>query len=174
MRLSTHRRLGDLRAAAGTEFGKLVQKLLGVAFLEAGATRLVDRAVQGVDLEVTLPGGRRLALEVKTTEGDEVKFGKKDLDGLEGRRGEGFEPHLAVLGPHLLDEWLVVPLLQGEIAVNAELPVLSLRAWRDPALSALVAGPFEEAVASHAAAAQRGGQQALNELLRAYRAYVPA
>lgn len=174
MRLSTHRRLGDLRAAAGTEYGKLVQKLLAAAFLEAGATRLVDRAVQGVDLEVTLPGGRRLALEVKTTEGDQVKFGKKDLEGLEGRRGEGFEPHVAVLGPHLLDEWVIVPLVEGEVAVGADVPVLSLRAWRDPALSTLVARPFEEAVASHAATAQRGGQQALNAVLRRYPAYVPA
>ncbi len=56
MRLDVHRRLRDLSDKTGKEYGKLVQKLLAIAFLEAEAESVTDRCVQGIDLDVTLHG----------------------------------------------------------------------------------------------------------------------
>jgi hypothetical protein len=55
------------RASTQKEYGKLVQKLLAIALLGAGADSLTDRSTQGIDLEATIRGKRR-AIEVKTTE----------------------------------------------------------------------------------------------------------
>ncbi len=59
MKLEVHQRLSELSAAAGKEYGKLVQKLLAIALLDAGAESLTDRSTQGIDLEATIKGKRR-------------------------------------------------------------------------------------------------------------------
>ena len=52
MRLDVHRRLRDLSDKTGKEYGKLVLKLLAIAFLEAEAESVTDRCVQGIDLRL--------------------------------------------------------------------------------------------------------------------------
>jgi len=174
MRLEVHRRLAELRAAVGMDYGKCVQKLLGLAFLEAGALRLTDRSIQGIDLEVTLADRRRLALEVKTTEAEAIRLGDKDLEGLEARRAEGFQPFLAALGPNRLDDWIFARVHPGELRAKESYAPLLLRAWRDRELEAVVASTFPAVVLAHAAAAAVGRQSALNALLERYPAYARA
>jgi hypothetical protein len=174
MRLEAHRSLARLREAVGMDHGKCVQKLLALAFLEAGATRVTDRGVQGIDLEVTLADGRRVALEVKTTEGEAVSLGPKDLEGLESRRAEGFAPYVAVLGPHLLDDWVFARVAPGEIRPKEAYAPTALRAYRDRALERVVATTFPAVVVAHASAAAEGGQAALNALLEAHRGFARA
>ena len=174
MRLDVHRRLGEIAAAQGKGYGKLVQKLLAIAFLDAGAERVTERSVQGIDLEVTLAGGRRIALEVKTSEpgaSGDVQFGKKDLQGLVARAEEGYEPYFAVLGNRLLDDWVLAHHLPGELEPNNAYSPTRLRPYRDPELETLVAEAFAEAVGRHAGRAAEGGQGALDEVLRGYDAF---
>lgn len=173
MRLEVHRRLADLSEAAGKEYGKLVQKLLAVAFLEAGAGAVTDRSTQGIDLEVELDGAA-LALEVKTTEGGALRFGKKDLDGLAAREAGGARAYLAVLGPGLLDEWTLARFHRGELRPSQSYSLTELRPYRDGALERRVRETFPAAVLAHAAAAARGGQRALDEVLARYPGYRPA
>jgi hypothetical protein len=167
MRLDAHRRLRALAEAQGAEYGKLVQKLLALAFLEVGAT-VTDRAVQGVDLEVVLGDGRRVALEVKTTVGGEVTLAGKDLAGLRSREREGYEPFVAALGPGLLDEWIFARARLADWQGGVRLSLLALRPHRDRALEETVSAAFAEAVARHAPRAMTGGQAALNEAIRAH------
>ncbi len=174
MRLEVHRRLAELAEAQGLEHGKLVQKLLALAFLEAGAARVTERSTQGIDLEVTLADGRRVALEVKTTQGDALTLGAKDLEGLRARRDEGFVPYVAVLGPHLLDAWIFARFTDGELQPKQSYAPLLLRALRDRALEAVVADTFPAAVLAHGATAASGGQGALAALLRRHKAYALA
>lgn len=174
MRLEAHRRLREIAEAQGLEHGKLVQKLLALAFLEAGAVRVTDRSTQGIDLEVTLSDGRRAALEVKTTQGDTLSLGAKDLEGLRSRLGEGFVPYVAVLGPHLLDEWIFARWTDGEIRPAQAYPPLLLRALRDRSLEQVVAAAFPAVVIAHGAAAAKGGQGALGALLRKHKAFALA
>ena len=174
MKLYVHRRLAEIGAAQGKGYGKLVQKLLAIAFLEAGAQRVTERGVQGIDLEVALADGRQLALEVKTSEPGapgSVAFGTKDIQGLDARAEEGYVPYFAVLGNRLLDDWILAHHEPGELAPGASYSPTRLRPYRDRALERLVAAPFEEAVARYAGRAAEGGQGALDEVLRGYDAF---
>ena len=173
MKLQVHRRLAEIAAAQDKAYGKLVQKLLAIAVLEAGATRATERGVQGIDLEIRLDD-RKIALEVKTSEPGapgEVKLGAKDIQGLIARAEEGFETYVAVLGNRLLDDWVLARHAPGEIVPNATFSPTRLRPFRDRALEARIAGPFAEAVIRHARRAVEGGQGALDEILRGYDAY---
>ena len=164
------------------EYGQLVQKLLALAFLEAGATRVTERSTQGIDLEVELADGRRAALEVKTSMAREgqmtgtstVAFGKKDVAGLVAREAEGYEPYLAVLGAGLLDDWIFARYRAGELRAPASCSPTRLRAYRDLALEQLVKDTFVDAVMRHATTAIEGGQGALDEVLGAHPAYSTA
>ena len=174
MKLDVHRRLGEIATAQGKGYGKLVQKLLAIAFLEAGAEYVTERSVQGIDLEIGLAAGRRIAMEVKTSEPGapgEVSFGKKDIQGLVAHLEKGFLPYFGVLGNRLLDDWIFAAYQPGEIRSDAKYSPTHLRPYRDPDLEALVAATFPEAVVRHARRAEEGGQGALDEILHGYDAF---
>lgn len=169
MKLEVHRRLSSLSAETDKEYGKLIQKLLAIAFLEAGAQSVTDRSTQGIDLEVDISGVPR-ALEVKTTEGGLVRLAKKDLDGLAAREQEGARAYVAVLGMRLLDEWTFARFFRGELQPAQSLSVTQLRPYRDADLERAVTDTFPAAVLEHALVASRG-QRALDEVLRRYSRY---
>jgi hypothetical protein len=166
-----HRRLRDLSERRGKEYGKLVQKLLAIAFAEAGARTITERGTQGIDLEIDLGDGRMLAVEVKTAQTGVVSFGKKDIEGLASQRGKGREPYFACLGSALLDEWIFARCFAGEIREKRDYPLTQLRAYRDRALESIVRETFSAAVVAHAAAAGEGGQGALDAVLKGYPCY---
>ena len=170
MRLDVHRRLRDLSDKTGKEYGKLVQKLLAIAFLEAEAESVTDRCVQGIDLEVTLHG-RMYAFEVKTSERGPVKFGKKDLQGLEARLDEGAEAYAAVLGAGLLDEWIFARFQAGELQTSRAYSPLQLRPYRNRELEGEIRAAFCEAVMKHAREAEINMQRGLNSVLEGYAAF---
>ena len=174
MKQDVRRRLQEISQAKGQEYGKIVQKLLAIAFCEAGAARLTDRSTQGIDLEVTLAGGRKLALEVKTSQSEKVVFGKKDIKGLCGRKSEGLTPYLALLGPRALDEWIFARFVEGEILPDRCYALTALRAYRDAKLEELVRDAFGAAVVTHATAAIEGGQGALDAVIRRYECFASA
>jgi len=128
---------------------------LAIAFCEAGATRVSERSIQGIDLEVVLTDVK-VALEVKTAQSDKVRFGKKDIDGLDARRTEGFTPYFAVLGPGLLDEWVFAQCFSAEIQAQRDYSIFQLRAYRDTALEATVSATFPAAVSKYSVVAAQG------------------
>ena len=170
MRPDVHRRLLELSEATGQQYGKLAQKLLAIAFLDAGAEELTDRGIQGIDLEVTL-SGRRLAIEVKTSETESIQLTAKDLEGLAARASTGAAAYLAVLGGRLLDDWTFARFHYGELSAARTWSVTALRPYRDRTLEMTVGETFPNAVLVHTAAALRGGQRALDDVLRGYDAY---
>ena len=174
MRIEVHRRLRDLAERSGQEYGKLVQKLLAIALCEYGATRLTERSTQGIDLEVELPDGRALALEVKTTITGEVTFGRKDIQGLEARAAQGLTPYFAVLGLRLVDDWVLARYHPGEVQPDRAYSPTRLRAYRDAPLERLVGPRFDDVVTRYGQAAIEGGQAALDRLLHGYACYAPA
>ncbi len=170
MKLEVHERLSGLSASAGKEYGKLVQKLLAIAFLEAGAESLTDRSTQGIDLELVLKGKSR-AIEVKTSESGAVSLGKKDLEGLAAREDGGAKAYIAVLGNRFLDEWTLARFYRGELQPSQSYSITQLRPYRDHELERAIAKTFPEAVLKHADAAASRGQSALDEVLTGYPAY---
>jgi len=170
VKLEVHQRLTELSESSGKEYGKLVQKLLAIALLEAGAESVTDRCTQGIDLEATL-GGVRRAIEIKTTESGQVSLGRKDLEGLAARAAEGARAYVAALGNRFLDEWTFARFHAGELQPSQGYSITQLRTYRDAELERVVAKPFAEAVLAHTDAALRGGQHALEAVLASHAQY---
>ena len=168
MKYEVHRRLEDLSQESDKEYGKLIQKLLAIAFCKAGVVRLVERSTQGIDLEVTLPDERRIALEVKTAQDQSVKFGKKDLDGLASQTEAGLDPYFALLGSQLLDEWILARYYDGEIKPNQQYRLTQLRAYRDRELEDSIRDYFDEAVIQCTKLPATKRQAALDKVLRTF------
>ena len=97
------------------EFGKIVQKLLALTFVDLGFQLAEERAVQGVDIDIVKGEGKekdKLSFEVKTGQGSQVSVGDKDIDGLNSRRDiDQYDIYFAFLfRPHYLGEgWIIVP-----------------------------------------------------------------
>lgn len=170
MKLEVHKRLSELSTVSGKEYGKLVQKLLALALLEAGAETLTDRCTQGIDLEITFRGKKR-AIEIKTSESGAIALGKKDLEGLAAREKDGMRSYVAALGHRFLDEWTFARFHPGELQPSQSYSITQMRPYRDRELERAVAKPFADAVLQHADAALRGGQGALDEVLTSHPAY---
>ena len=167
MRPQIRRQLDTLGQRTGKEYGKLVQKLLAIAFLETDAKDLVEKSIQGTDLQLTLAGTRH-AFEVKTSEGKDISLGKKDLAGLTGHVERGDEVFVAVLFGGLLDDWLFARFHPGELPASKKLSAFQLRPFRDRTLEARIAPAFEDAVERYAELATTERQLGLDRVLAGY------
>jgi len=151
-----HRRHGP------REFGKICQKLLAVACRLAGFEHVVERGVQGVDLDVALLT-ERYATEVKTTEKDSVAFQQKDAEGLASRRQDGYQPLLAVLRLSPFSDWHLVSI---EHLRTGNLLIASLRPYRRRNLEERLTPRFDEGLAAHFDGAWTDSQSYLDRVLR--------
>jgi hypothetical protein len=145
------------------QFGKVAQKFLALAFQLAGFTHVVERGVQGVDVDAAGGPEERYATEVRTTILDFVPFQKKDADGLASRRQDGYQSRLAVLQLRPLSDWYLVhtdSLRVGRLLID------SLRAHRDRELEIRLRPCFDAALDSHFDGAFAGGQGYLDAILR--------
>lgn len=131
VKYEAYRHLKKLWQESDKEYGKLIQKFLAIAFCKADAARLIERSTQGIDLEITLRDQRRIAIEVKTTKGQSVKFGEKDLNGLTSQDKDGLDTYFALLGSQLLDEWILARYYPGEMKKDRQYRLTQLRAYRD-------------------------------------------
>jgi hypothetical protein len=167
MRPKTHQALQNLRSKAGKEYGKLIQKLLAIALLETDVEALVERSIQGIDLDVRI-AGRAYAFEVKTSEGDDISLARKDLDGLERQRREGAQAYIAMLPGGRLGEWIFARYNPGELATGRKLSSFQLRPYRDRELEQRVHSAFEAVVEQHVAVAASDGQSGLDRVLEQF------
>lgn len=92
------------------EFGKICQKILAIALIEAGYSCVAEseRGVQGVDIGEVEKGDEKYSIEVKTTKTDYINYKKKDKDGLQYKKEQGYQPILAVLKLDRFTEWFFV------------------------------------------------------------------
>jgi hypothetical protein len=156
--------LKDLHARHGPrEFGKIVQKLLAIAIQHAGFSRIVERGVQGVDVDAAADTLERYAAEVKTTIKNAVFFGSKDLEGLSARQHDGYQPMLAVLRLAPLSELFLV---HAATLRCGRLPIASLRPFRCRELENRIEPCFRRAVCEHFEGALTGSQFYLDRVLR--------
>jgi len=170
MNTNTFQRLRQIRDKFGPGiFGKIAQKLLALAFYEAGFHHFVERGVQGVDIDAASEEGAHYTLEVKTTEGHSVPVSKENVGALKDRAKDGYIPLLAVLRMQMFEDWLfaAVPLerLQpGSVALSR------LRSYRLSGLEASIRPKFEQVVNEHWSSVLARGEQYLIETLAQKRA----
>lgn len=108
MKTATYLRLARLHARHGPrEFGKIVQKLVALAFRHGGCMHVVERGVQGVDVDVAW-SDEKYSVEIKTTRTSHVVYQTKDLVGLQRRGQDGYRPLVGVLRLGALSDWYLV------------------------------------------------------------------
>lgn len=160
---ATYNSLSRLHKRFGArEFGKLAQKFLAIGYHHAGLPHVVERGVQGVDVDAA-DGTTKYATEVKTTLGDAVVFQLKDANGLCARQADGYEPLLGVLRLSPLSDWLLVDAAQLEVG---RLPLDRLRPYRRHQLEERIRPQFAIVVEEHAEGTMTGAQAYLDGVLR--------
>lgn len=171
----TKDRVFECLVALGTrhgprERGKICQKLLAIALGAAGCTKITERGVQGVDVDVCSADGQKYTIEVKTTKSDFVPLGQKDVIGLRQRaQTDGYLPVLGVLRIGLFSEWYLArvdSLKAGRILID------SLRPHRIRHLESIIQPEFDKAICEHFEGALKNSQSYLDEILRGQNIFV--
>jgi hypothetical protein len=148
MRTATYFRLTRLHACHGArEFGKICQKLVALAFRHGGFTHVVERGVQGVDVDAAREMDK-YAAEIKTTTGSRVVYQSKDAAGLASRCQDGYRPLLGVLRLSALSDWYLVDATRihpGALEIDALRPYRchNLEAFLRPNFDCMVEQCFE-------------------------------
>jgi hypothetical protein len=156
--------LQNLHAQHGPrEFGKIVQKLLAITFQLAGFHRIVERGVQGVDVDAVGSSDERYATEVKTTQKHAVRYANKDRIGLAARQQDGYQPLLAVLRLTPLSDLMLVHTASLRCG---QLRKASLQPHRFHDLEGRLRPCFALAVRDHFEGAYTGSQYYLDGVLR--------
>jgi hypothetical protein len=164
MNTHTYRRLRTLHDKHGPrEFGKISQKLVALAFRIGGCDHVVERGVQGVDIDAGW-GPDKYATEIKTTESDSVLFAEKDAAGLAARQRDGYHPLLGMLRLTPLSEWLFVEAAHLKTGL---LTIELLRCRRHQSLNERLRPFFDTVVEKHFSATMDGAQAYLDRILRA-------
>lgn len=156
------RKLRD-RFGAGP-FGKIAQKLLALSLSEVGFTHIVERSVEGVDIDAAGEMGK-LALEVKTTEGTSVSLSSENVAGLQARVKDGYIPVIAALRLAPLERWICARVPLKELSPG-QVTLFHLRAYRMREIEDLLTPAFQQVVKEHYQGASEGGQQYLDEQLK--------
>lgn len=163
MRCATYEWLMLLHGRFGPrEFGKLSQKLLAITYRRAGFGHVVERGVQGVDVDAAR-GKVKFATEVKTTINDSIVILPKDVAGLAVRQADGYVPLLGVLRLSPLSDWF---LAEAEHLKAGCLTLDKLRPYRQRDLEGQLCPHFATVVEEHADAALEGAQAYLDGVLR--------
>jgi hypothetical protein len=152
-----HRRHGP------KEFGKICQKFVAIAYCEAGYAHVVERGVQGVDIDAANGSLEKYALEIKTTVMDSIEFKRKDLDGLMSRCQDGYLPLLGVLRLGPLSDWQLAE--SGNLRVG-RLCIEGLRPYRRMDLEAIIKPILDTVVEQHFEDTLTGSQAYLDRVLR--------
>ena len=164
MKTETYERLKGLYDKYGPqEFGKLCQKLLALSFQRGGYSHIVERGVQGVDVDAAKEGGEKYSLEVKTTITSLISFEQKDVDGLKKRIEDGYQSLLAVLRFTRFSNWLFA---KADAIKAGNILIDSLRPYRCRDLEEYIYPFFERVVEEHFYGAMNEGQKYLDSVLR--------
>jgi Holliday junction resolvase len=170
MKTESYERLQKLHSKYGPqEFGKLCQKLLAITFQMAGFGHIVERGVQGVDVDAAREGGAKYAIEVKTTVTKSIDFQQKDADGLCKRKEDGYQPVLAVLRLVRFSDWIFA---NAETIKPGSIYIDSLRVHRLRELEEAICPLFEEAIKEHYDGVIREAQRYLDSILQQKRVEV--
>lgn len=148
MDTATFDMLKRMRERHPTEFGKVCQILLAMSFCRLGFRRVVERSVQGVDIDISDHSTwHNFSIEVKTTLDNTVQIEEKDVEGLEIKAKDGYETAYAVLRLGLFSDWIIAK-AKGIPACEIRIGRLETRAI--PSLQNELNGEFPRVVAEYA------------------------
>lgn len=165
MDVGTFERLRQIRDKFGPGvFGKLTQKLLALAFYEAGFDHVVEREVQGVDIDAAGGDVGEYALEVKTAEGESVPISRENIDALKDRAKDGYMPLVAALRIQMFEDWIFAGIPLSRLK-SGSIPFSQLRSYRMMELEKLIRPAFEQVVNEHFLDILTRGEHYLNKVI---------
>jgi Holliday junction resolvase len=145
-------------------FGKIAQKLLALALYEAGFLDIVEREVQGADIDATDAMGKKYTVEVKTTDGESIPISSENIEALKDRTKDGYVPVIAALRIQMFEDWVFANIPLGSLRPGP-LPLGRLRAYRIKDVETYVCPAFEVVVNQHFNGVLAGGEHYLGQLL---------
>lgn len=154
-----------VRSSPSGPFGKIVQKLLALSFHGIGFTNIVERGVQGVDIDITGTSNQKFAFEVKTTEKLSISLSSDNVDALRDRTKDSYSPVIAVLRLSPLEDWIFAKIPIDEVPIGAVL-IESLRRYRMKDLESQLSTIFDNVVQKHFDGTLKRGEQYLKEQLK--------
>lgn len=154
-----------LKGTPSGTFGKIVQKLLAISFHEMGAVNIVERGVQGADIDITLEPNQKYTLEVKTTEKLSFSLTPDNVQALLERTHDGYQPVIAVLRLKALENWIFAKIAINEIPQGMIL-IDKLRRYRMKHLERQLEPRFDIVVQKHFKGIWDKGEKYLKENLR--------
>jgi len=164
MKTEVYERLKELHDKYGPqEFGKLCQKFLAIGFRLAGYSHIVERGVQGVDVDAAEEKGEKYSIEVKTTTKKSVNFEQKDVDGLQKRKKDGYQAVLAVLRLDRFSDWIFA---KADRIKPGSLFIDSLRPYRLHELERCICPLIDKAISEHFEGTMGEAQKYLDKVLR--------
>ena len=165
MKVDTFQHLGQIRAKFGPGiFGKIAQKLLALAFYEAGFLDIVEREVQGADIDATDMAGKKYSFEVKTTDGESVPITRENIEALRDRTNDGYLPVIAALRIQMFEDWVFGNMPLGDLRPGP-LSLSRLRAYRIKDIETSVYPAFEVVVNQHFSGVLAGCEHYLSQVL---------
>jgi len=166
VKMQTLSLLRELRDRFGPgPFGKIAQKLVALSFGQIGYTDIVERSVEGVDIDVAGKDGKKFALEVKTTDGLSISLSANNIRDLRDRVRDGYLPVIAALRLAVFENWILARVPLDELSAGQML-VDRLRAYRMGDVEDLLAPAFERVVVKHFQGTLNNGQRYLSEQLQ--------
>lgn len=146
-------------------FGKIAQKLLALSFGEIGFTHIVERSIEGVDIDIAGKDDEKFALEVKTTNGLSINLSVSNVEALRKRTRDGYFPVVAALRLAAFEKWILARIPLSELSPGP-MPVYRLRAYRMIEMENMLTPAFEQIVEKHFQGTLKGSQQYLSEQLQ--------
>ncbi len=154
-----------IKGTPSGSFGKIAQKLLALSFHEMGFTNIVERGVQGVDIDITSDSNEKFAIEVKTTEKSSIDISSDNLHALRDRTKDGYLPIIAVLRLLPLENWIFANIPIDKIPTGNVL-IEKLRTYRLKNMENRVSPVFDSVVRKHFNEIMRRGEGYLIEKLK--------
>jgi len=154
-----------IKGTASGPFGKIVQKLLALSFHEMGFINIVERGVQGVDIDITSRANDKYAVEVKTTEKFSIPLSPDNIQALRDRTCDGYHPMIAALRLAPLEKWVLAKVPMEEIQTGNIL-IDILRPYRMKELESRLSQKFDDVVRRHFEGVMKRGEQYLKQELK--------
>jgi hypothetical protein len=171
MRYQTLEMLNELKGKFGVKnkatgpFGKIVQKILALCFYEVGYSNIVERGVQGADIDFTKNSNEKYTVEVKTTEKSSICLSVDNVEAIRERVNDGYIPIIAVLQLSLLSNWAFMKIPVDSIPFGTILND-SLRVYKFKILEEQIGNIFDDVISKHFNNILIGGEQYLKKQLR--------
>jgi len=146
-------------------FGKIAQKLLALSFREMGYTHIIERSIEGVDIDIAREAGGKFALEVKTTDGLSISLSPDNIQNLRDRVADGYSPVIAALRLAVFEYWILANVPVRELSAGQFL-IDRLRSYRMSDVENLLRPAFEQVVEKHFEGTLKGGLRYLSEQLQ--------